>query len=49
VPDPAAFDDDRPATEPDADLNVSPASPSDVEDDLPDFQPGEGPGPTPGE
>lgn len=30
-------------------LNVSPASPSDLEDDLPDYQPGEGPGPTPGE
>jgi hypothetical protein len=30
-------------------LRVSPASPSDLEDDLPAFQPGEGPGQTPGE
>jgi hypothetical protein len=30
-------------------LNVSPASPSDLEDDLPDLQPGDRPGQTPGE
>ncbi len=33
----------------DNELRVSPASPSDLEDDLPDFQPGEGPGQTPGQ
>ena len=41
-------DDGEPADQPD-ELNVSPASPSDLEDDLPEFQPGEGPGQTPGQ
>jgi hypothetical protein len=43
-----AADDTKAAHEPD-DLNVSPASPSDLEDDMPTWQPGEGEGPTPGE
>lgn len=46
TPDPSAFDD---AEDRGDELNVSPASPSDLEDELPDYQPGEGPGPTPGE
>lgn len=48
-PDPPAIGDDDAGSGDEARLNVSPASPSDLEDDLPEFQPGEGPGPTPGE
>lgn len=49
-PDAGAPEASGPAGDPGSDeLRVSPASPSDLEDDLPDFQPGEGPGQTPGE
>ncbi len=42
-------EDEAAATRDRGDLNVSPASPADLQDELPDFQPGEGPGPTPGQ
>ena len=46
---PPTGDDEEAGRDEGSPLNVSPASPSDLEDELPAFQPGEGPGQTPGE